>query len=38
MFFWIFLAVTFVVFVVVVAWGVRGIDDRAHKPGTQRLR
>ncbi len=38
MFFWIGLAVVFVVFVAVVAWGVRGIGGRAHKPGTQRLR
>jgi hypothetical protein len=37
MFFWIGVAVVFVVFVAVVTWGVRGIGDRAHKPGTQHL-
>ena len=37
MFFWILLAVAFVFFVVVVGWGVRGIEGRAHKPGTRHL-
>jgi hypothetical protein len=38
MFFWIGLAVVFVVFVAVVSWAVRGQEGRFHKPGTQRLR
>ena len=37
MFFWIGVAVVFVVFVGVVTWGVRGIAGRAHEPGTQHL-
>jgi hypothetical protein len=38
MFFWIGVAVVVLVVVVVVTWGVRGISDREHEPGTQRLR
>jgi hypothetical protein len=38
MFFWIGLAVVFVVFVFVFSWGARDTEERAHKPGTQRLR
>ncbi len=37
MFFWIGLLVVFVLFASIVAWGVRGIERRAHKPGTRRL-
>jgi hypothetical protein len=37
MFFWVGLAVVLVVFVCLVTWGVRGIEDRAHEPGTQYL-
>ena len=35
--FWVALAVVMLVFVGLVAWGVRGIGDRAHEPGTQYL-
>jgi hypothetical protein len=38
MFFWIGLAVVLVVFVSLVAWGVRGIAGRAHEPGTTHLK
>jgi hypothetical protein len=38
MFFWIGVVVAFVIVVSVVTWGVRGVEDREHKPGTQRLR
>jgi hypothetical protein len=38
MFFWVGLAVAFVVYISVVAWGARGIGKRWHKPGSQRLR
>jgi flagellar biogenesis protein FliO len=37
MFFWIGVLVIVVVFVSVLAWGLRGFEDREHKPGTQRL-
>ncbi|MEP7091810.1 MAG: hypothetical protein ABI776_17045 [Nocardioidaceae bacterium] len=37
MFFWITLAVVLVVFVGLVSWGSRGMDDRWHEPGTQYL-
>jgi hypothetical protein len=37
MFFWVGLAVVFVVFVALVAWAARGIPARAHKPGTRHL-
>lgn len=37
MFFWVGLAVVFVVFVGLVSWGVRGISGRAHEPGTTHL-
>jgi hypothetical protein len=37
MFFWIALPIVFVVFVVLVSWGVRGIGGRAHEPGTRHL-
>jgi hypothetical protein len=38
MFFWIGIVVAFLVFVAAVTYGVRGIDGRGHKPGTQRLK
>jgi hypothetical protein len=38
MFFWIGVVVIFVVVVTCVSWGLRGMTDREHKPGTQRLR
>ncbi len=38
MFFWVGLGVVFVAFVVIVVLASRGIEGRAHKPGTQRLR
>jgi hypothetical protein len=38
MFFWIGLAVIFVVFVCAVTWGARGMAEREHRPGSQRLR
>ena len=38
MFFWIGLAVVFLVFVFAFSWGTRDIEQRRHKPGTQRLR
>lgn len=37
MFFWILLSVMVVAFVVAVIWGARGIEGRAHKPGTKHL-
>jgi hypothetical protein len=37
MFFWIFLAVAAIIFLTVFRWGVRGYDDRVHKPGTRHL-
>ncbi len=37
MLFWVALAVVLVVFVGAFAWGARGISDRWHEPGTQRL-
>jgi hypothetical protein len=37
MFFWIGLLVVLVVFVSVVTWGLRGIEGRAHEPGTRHL-
>ena len=38
MLFWIGLVVIVVVFVCALTWGVRGMSEREHKPGTQRLR
>jgi hypothetical protein len=38
MFFWIGLVVAFVVFVAAFGFGVRGMDEREQRPGTQRLR
>ena len=38
MFFWVGLAVMFLVYLLVFVWGARGVKDRAHKPGSQRLR
>ena len=38
MLFWVALAVVFLVFVGAFAWGARGISDRWHEPGTQRLK
>ena len=38
MFFWIGLALAFVVFVGVVSWAVRGFAGRAHEPGTTHLK
>jgi hypothetical protein len=38
MFFWIGLAVVFVVFVGLVTWGVRGYKARVHEPGTTHMR
>jgi hypothetical protein len=38
MFFWIGLVVVFIVFVCLFRWGASGIEDREHKPGTQRLK
>jgi hypothetical protein len=38
MFFWIGLVVVLVAFIAAVAYGVRGIDGRGHKPGTQRMK
>jgi hypothetical protein len=37
MFFWIGLAVVFVVFVSLVSWGVRDYYSRVHQPGTRHL-
>jgi hypothetical protein len=37
-FFWVAMAVVLVVFVAVFAYGVRGMGQREHKPGTTRLR
>jgi hypothetical protein len=38
MFFWVGLAVVFIGYLVAVTWGSRGMKERVHKPGTQRLR
>jgi len=38
MFFWVTLAIVLLVAGGLVAWAVRGIDGRAHEPGTQYLR
>jgi hypothetical protein len=38
MFFWVGLVVILVVFVTGMVWAVRGMSEREHKPGTQRLR
>jgi hypothetical protein len=38
MFFWIGLLVVAIVFIALFRWGARGIEGRAHKPGTQRLK
>jgi len=37
MFFWVVLAIVLLVAAGLIAWGVRGIADRAHPPGTQYL-
>ena len=37
MFFWVGVVVVFLIFVGLVTWGVRGYDDRVHKPGTRHL-
>jgi hypothetical protein len=37
MVFWVALALVMLVAVGLIAWGVRDIGDRAHKPGTQYL-
>jgi len=37
MFFWVGLAVVFVVFVGLVAWGSREMPSRYHRPGTKHL-
>jgi len=37
MFFWVGLLVVLVVFVALVRWGVRGIEGRAHRPGTRHM-
>jgi hypothetical protein len=34
---WIGLALVVVVVVGLVAWALRGLDERAHEPGTTRL-
>jgi flagellar biogenesis protein FliO len=38
MFFWIGVLVILVVFVGCLTWGLRGFDERQHRPGTRRLR
>jgi hypothetical protein len=38
MFFWVGLAVVFLIYLAIVLWASRGTEGRAHKPGTQRLR
>ena len=38
MFFWIGIAVALLAFVAAVTYGVRGINGRGHKPGTQRMK
>ncbi len=38
MFFWIGLVVALLIAAVATFWGIRGMDDRTHKPGSQRLR
>ncbi len=38
MFFWIGLPVVLVIAFLVMAWGARGIEGRAHEPRSQRLR
>jgi hypothetical protein len=38
MLFWVALLVVIVAFVAAFSWGARGMSDREHKPGTQRLR
>ena len=38
MFFWVTLTIVLLVAAGLVAWGVRGIGDRAHEPGTQYLK
>ena len=35
MFFWIGIVVVLLVFVAALTWGLRGIADRGHEPGTQ---
>jgi hypothetical protein len=36
-FFWIALAVMIVVVASLIVWAARGVEGRAHEPGTQRL-
>lgn len=38
MFFWIALPVVLVIALALFAWAARGVEDREHKPGSQRLR
>jgi hypothetical protein len=38
MFFWVGLAVALLIAAVTMWWGMRGLDKRQHKPGSQRLR
>jgi hypothetical protein len=38
MFFWIGLVVVAIAFISLFRWGARGIENREHKPGTQRLK
>jgi hypothetical protein len=38
MVFWVGLLLVLMIAAGLVAWGVRGIDDRAHEPGTQYLK
>jgi hypothetical protein len=37
MFFWVAVVVVLVVVAALVAWAMRGLPDRAHKPGTRHL-
>jgi hypothetical protein len=38
MFFWVGVAVVLLVVGAALGWALRGYDERAHRPGTQRLR
>jgi hypothetical protein len=38
MLFWLGLLLVLIVFVSAVAWGLRGMSEREHRPGTQRMR
>jgi hypothetical protein len=37
MFFWVALVVMIVVVASLIAWASRGVAERSHEPGTQRL-